>query len=127
MKSILHQFVSRLSAVFQEKTSATIEDRALLHSKECISGRSKPIAANVFKTFLVFLFVGAYQVDAQTILTWNTFGNTGTETTEPSTSNTNVAATTLNYTGSSVIAASNTNRFGGTNWGLATLSTTSYI
>jgi len=63
------------------------------------------------------------------LLQWNTFGNTGTETTEPSTTNdANIGSATLNYTGSSVTPAGNANRFGGSNWGVSTpLSTTSYI
>ena len=50
-----------------------------------------------------------------TLLTWNTNGNAGTETTESSTSNTNVASSTLSL-GAGVTAASNSNRFGGSNW-----------
>jgi len=67
-------------------------------------------------------------VTAPPILTWNTFGNLGTETTEPSSSNNaNIASATLNYTGSSVTPAANGNRFGGTNWGVGALSTSNYI
>jgi predicted RNA-binding protein with TRAM domain len=49
------------------------------------------------------------------ILQWKTFGNTGTETTEPSFYNDpNIAST--NLTQGSITAAANTNRFGGSNW-----------
>lgn len=49
------------------------------------------------------------------ILQWNTFGNTGTETTEPSTYNDpNVSA--ANLTQGSITAAANGNRFGGSGW-----------
>ncbi len=41
-------------------------------------------------------------VNAQTLLQWNTFGNAGTETTEASTTNdANISAASLNFTGSS--------------------------
>lgn len=51
----------------------------------------------------------------QALLQWNTNGNTGTETTEPSVFNdTNIAA--ANLTLGSVNVAANGNRFGGTNW-----------
>ena len=50
------------------------------------------------------------------LLTWNTFGNLGTETTEPSTANDpNLSAVNLTL-GAGVTAAANANRFGGTNW-----------
>ena len=62
------------------------------------------------------------------LLQWNTFGNAGTETTEPSaTNNANIAAATLNYVGSSVNPAGNLNRFGGNNWAIGALSTSNYI
>ena len=67
-------------------------------------------------------------VTAPPILTWNTFGNLGTETTQPSSSNNaNIASATLNYTGSSVTPAANGNRFGGSNWAVGALSLTKYI
>ena len=50
-----------------------------------------------------------------TLLQWNTFGNTGTETTEPSVFN-NVNITAANLTQGTITAASNANRFGGTAW-----------
>ena len=63
------------------------------------------------------------------LLQWNTFGNAGTETTEPSTSNeTNIGLASLNYTGSTVTPAANGNRLGGTNWSVgATIDTSKYI
>ncbi len=49
-------------------------------------------------------------------LSWNTFGNAGTETTEPSTANDpNVAGANLTF-GAGVTPAANANRFGGNNW-----------
>ncbi|MCW1147077.1 choice-of-anchor D domain-containing protein [Flavobacterium lacisediminis] len=49
------------------------------------------------------------------LLQWNTFGNTGTETTEPSVfNNVNVAAS--NLTQGTITPAANANRFGGTGW-----------
>ncbi len=49
------------------------------------------------------------------LLQWNTFGNTGTETTEGSVANdANVAA--ANLTQGTITAAGNANRFGGSNW-----------
>ena len=50
------------------------------------------------------------------LLQWNTFGNTGTETTEPSVANdANVAPANLTF-GAGVSAVGNANRFGGNNW-----------
>jgi len=49
------------------------------------------------------------------LLQWNTFGNTGTETTEPSTfNNANISAS--NLTQGTISSAANSNRFGGTGW-----------
>jgi hypothetical protein len=63
------------------------------------------------------------------LLQWNTFGNSGTETIEPSTfNNANISTSTLNYTGSAVNPSANSNRFGGSNWGTtASVSTDKYI
>jgi Putative Ig domain len=62
---------------------------------------------------LAILFV-SNSLNAQ-ILTWNTFGNLGTETSEPSTTNnTNISSSTLTQSG--ITAAANGNRFGGNNW-----------
>jgi autotransporter-associated beta strand protein len=52
---------------------------------------------------------------AISLLEWNTVGNAGTETTEPSILNaTNITAAPLTL--GSLTAAANTNRFGGSNW-----------
>ena len=62
------------------------------------------------------------------LLQWNTFGNLGTETTEPSSFNdANISSSELNYLGSSVLTSSNGNRFGGSNWAVGVLNTTKYI
>ncbi|PPZ90597.1 hypothetical protein C3729_12750, partial [Cloacibacterium normanense] len=62
------------------------------------------------------------------ILKWNTYGNSGTETTEDSSFNVDgLSNSTLNYVGSTVTPAGNSNRFGGTNWAIGSLSTTKYI
>ncbi len=53
---------------------------------------------------------------AAMLLTWNTAGNTGLETTELSTSNlVGISASTLTL-GSGITPTSNTNRFGGSSW-----------
>jgi uncharacterized repeat protein (TIGR02543 family) len=58
---------------------------------------------------------GSVTVVVPVLLKWNTFGNAGTETTEPSTFNdANIAA--ANLTQGSITAAANTNRFGGSGW-----------
>jgi hypothetical protein len=50
------------------------------------------------------------------LLQWNTFGNAGTETSEPSVANNaNVSAASLTL-GGGVTAVGNANRFGGNNW-----------
>ena len=66
------------------------------------------------------------------LLTFNTFGNLGNETTEPSTSNnSNIGTSTLNYgsggTASTITPAANPNRFGGSNWVVGSISTAKYI
>ena len=49
------------------------------------------------------------------LLQWNTFGNAGTETTEPSVfNNANISA--ANLTQGTITAAGNANRFGGSGW-----------
>jgi hypothetical protein len=58
------------------------------------------------------------------LLQWNTFSNLGTETTEPSATNdANMLSSDLNYTGSTVVPATNGSRFGGT-WGIVPAVTT---
>ncbi len=64
-------------------------------------------------TFL-FSFCFTNHVSAQ-LLQWNTFGNAGTETTEPSVANDpNISA--ANLTQGTITAAANANRFGGSGW-----------
>lgn len=58
--------------------------------------------------------VSMQEVSAQ-LLQWNTFGNLGTETTEPSVAN-DVNVLASNLTQGSITAAANGNRFGGNNW-----------
>jgi hypothetical protein len=65
-------------------------------------------------TALMLMILFSSNLSAQ-LLTWNTFGNAGTETTEPSTSNNaNIAA--ANLTQGTITAAANANRFGGSGW-----------
>src|SRR4051812_48002910 len=74
-------------------------------------GLSKPLASLAFAGAL--LLPGARF--GQNLLQWNTFGNAGTETTEPSVFNdTNISAASLTL--GSVTPAANANRFGGSNW-----------
>ncbi|QOV91707.1 PEP-CTERM sorting domain-containing protein [Humisphaera borealis] len=54
--------------------------------------------------------------NAASILEWNTAGNLGTETTEPSTLNDPGVATSNLTLGAGVTPAANGNRFGGSNW-----------
>ncbi|MGB5015403.1 MAG: hypothetical protein WBO68_15385, partial [Pyrinomonadaceae bacterium] len=49
-------------------------------------------------------------------LSWNTFGNAGTETSEPSNANDPNVGTSNLTLGAGVTAASNANRFGGSGW-----------
>ena len=63
---------------------------------------------------LLFLSGGVSYVNAQ-LLQWNTFGNAGTETTEPSVfNNANISA--ANLTQGTITPAANANRFGGSGW-----------
>lgn len=67
-----------------------------------------------FIAFLIGVF-GLTKANAQ-LLQWNTFGNAGTETTEPSVSNnSNISAANLTL-GSGVTSAANGNRLGGSSW-----------
>jgi|GEM_PF-1166330 len=73
----------------------------------------------VFKALggLILVFLLSLKIAYGQLLTWNTFGNAGTEATEPSVSNNpNLTSSNLNYTGSTVTPAVNGNRFGGNNW-----------
>jgi hypothetical protein len=63
-------------------------------------------------SFLLLLSLNSYSQ----LLQWNTFGNLGTETTEPSVVNDiNISTSNLTF-GSGVTPAANGNRFGGSNW-----------
>lgn len=68
-------------------------------------------------TFLAFVFLFSFsKSDAQVLLQWNTFGNVGTETTEPSVfNNANISSANLTF-GAGITAAANANRFGGSGW-----------
>ena len=84
--------------------------------------------ARFYGFLAMFVLLFSLHGNSQTLLQWNTFGNAGTETTEPSTTNNvNIGAATLNYTGSTVTPAANTNRLGGTNWAVGALNTAKYI
>ncbi len=63
---------------------------------------------------LLIMTLGSYTVNAQ-LLQWNTFGNLGTETTEPSVFN-DVNITSANLTQGTITPAANGNRFGGSGW-----------
>lgn len=57
--------------------------------------------------------------EAALVLSWNTVGNTGSETTEASVSNhANIAAANLTL-GAGITPSGNENRFGGTSWSIA--------
>ena len=75
--------------------------------------------SNAFKLaatlLLIFSFQFANVCHAQ-LLQWNTFGNLGTETTEPSVANDANIAGPVNLTLGGVTAAANGNRFGGSGW-----------
>jgi len=58
----------------------------------------------------------ASRVDAEIILSWNTFGNLGTETTEPSVFNDPSFANANLTLGGGLTPAANGNRFGGSGW-----------
>ncbi|MEO5777924.1 MAG: lamin tail domain-containing protein [Flavobacterium sp.] len=68
----------------------------------------------IFFIALLICFFCSTKTNAQ-LLQWNTFGNTGFETSEPSIYN-NPNITTSNLTTGSITAAGNANRLGGTNW-----------
>src|SRR6476660_2786549 len=69
------------------------------------------------------LIVGLFgNVSNAQLLQWNTFSNTGTETTEPSVANNaNIAASTMTMSG--LTTGSNGSRFGGSTWGTSNPST----
>jgi len=69
-----------------------------------------------FVVSATFVVGFASQLQADILLAWNTFGNTGTETSEPSVSNDpNIAAASLTL-GAGVTGSANANRFGGSGW-----------
>lgn len=67
----------------------------------------------IYFFLVMLLFVHAAQSQ---LLRWNTFGNTGLETTEPSVFNSpNISSSNMTM-GAGITPAANTNRFGGSNW-----------
>jgi hypothetical protein len=83
----------------------------MVESKQLAVGQAFIVA------IAAFLSIGVSPASA-VLVTWNTFGNAGTETTEPSTSiDPNLLGTSINLTlGAGVTAAGNANRFGGNAW-----------
>ncbi len=80
-----------------------------------LSLTTKHAASRVMAVFFTLSLFYSGQGFAQ-LLQWNTFGNAGTETTEPSTTNSpNIAPANLTL-GPGVTASANANRFGGSNW-----------
>ena len=76
----------------------------------------------MLRNLLPFVFAATFvvgiasQIQADILLAWNTFGNTGTETSEPSVLNdANMASSSLTL-GPGVTGSANANRFGGNNW-----------
>jgi hypothetical protein len=68
------------------------------------------------KFFVVFLLLCITTVGYAQLLQWNTYGNTGTELTEPSVfNNTNITTADLTF-GAGIVPAGNGLRFGGTSW-----------
>lgn len=65
--------------------------------------------------YIVLLFSLICSNSFGQLLQWNTFGNAGTETTEPSVFN-DVNVSAANLTQGTITAAANANRFGGSNW-----------
>jgi DNA/RNA endonuclease YhcR with UshA esterase domain len=66
--------------------------------------------------FTLVIGLGVLNGAQAQLLQWNTFGNLGTETTEPSVSNDpNLSAANLTL-GPGITAAANANRFGGSGW-----------
>ncbi len=83
----------------------------------CINfNRLAPSFMKVKLFFIVFLVGFLSNTLSAQLLQWNTFGNAGTETTEPSVfNNTNISAANLTL-GAGVTAVTNANRFGGNTW-----------
>lgn len=68
------------------------------------------------KFVVVFLLFCLSNLGFAQLLQWNTFGNTGTELTEPSVfNNANLSTSDLTF-GAGIVPAGNGLRFGGTNW-----------
>ena len=66
---------------------------------------------------LFFLILGGFVTNLQAqLLQWNTFGNLGTETIEPSTFNDPNLSGVTNLTQGTITPAANANRFGGSGW-----------
>lgn len=76
-----------------------------------------PFSKFIQKTIFLLVFILFFQNKGiGQLLQWNTFGNTGLETTEPSVFNdANISSSNLTL-GSGITPASNGNRFGGNNW-----------
>jgi hypothetical protein len=70
----------------------------------------------IFRFIAVLAITFSALRSSSQLLTWNTFGNLGTETSELSVSNnTNIGSSTLTL-GAGLTAAANGNRFGGSGW-----------
>lgn len=74
------------------------------------------ICQSVLRNLLFLSFMLITNFASAQLLQWNTFGNTGSESTEPSVANdTRISSASLTK-GSGVTNATNSNRFGGSNW-----------
>ncbi|MCX6273724.1 MAG: HYR domain-containing protein [Bacteroidetes bacterium] len=75
------------------------------------------ISAGKLISALLFCFLfSAGNICKAQLLQWNTFGNVGTETTEPSVFNDVNIAGSVNLTIGTITPATNANRFGGSGW-----------
>lgn len=85
-----------------------------------LRSNNKISAKNFHLKVILVLFIFSFSKSwGQAILQWNTFENTGTETSEPSTFNDpNLSATNLTF-GTGITVSANANRFGGTGWSTA--------
>ncbi|GEM_PF-1910228 len=85
--------------------------------KKGTSSQNRLISTRLMTTFVFIFFLLCFgNVKAQ-LLQWNTFGNAGTETTEPSVANDANIAGPVNLTnGGGFTHAANANRYGGTGW-----------
>jgi len=93
MKNSLHSISTTFESVLKKKVHNAFSVKGVL-----------------FLILLLSAFSGKTQ-----LLQWNTFGNAGTETTEPSAAN-NANISSASLTMGTITAAGNTNRFGGSNW-----------